>query len=280
MPKKDLNILIAVAVVVGCAAVTVHATLVDTYSIYDLQYTTDASGDSPYNGQIVNCTGGVVMHKHVGGKVRLAIYDKNSPEGWGGIFAATKGPDFDNIQVGDIVALYNMEVEESRGNTQLFWTSNSSVVPNGTDTLPGPIVVNPSAIAHPKVAVTEQYEAMYVQVQDVTVTALDLGKADDDYALTRTGDGVCWATDYYNQELHLLDPTATYHPKVSLGNHLDSVSGIIEQYTKTDDQGAIIWDYYQLYTLQMSDVVPEPATLGLLLLGGGMLVRRKRKVGA
>ena len=268
--SKTISILIAVAVVAG-GAVTARATLVDTYSIYELQYTTGASGDSPYNGQIVNCTGGGVIHKYLGGKVRLTIYDKTRPNGWGGIYAATFGTEFDNIQVGDVVSFTNMTVEESRGNTQLFWTSNSTVVSNGIDTLPNPIVVNPSVIGTPKITAGEQYEAMYVQVQDVTVTALDLGKADDDYALTRTGDGTCWATDYYNEGLL---PTATYHPYVQLGNHLDSVSGIIEQYTKTSDG----WDYYQLCTTQYGDVVPEPATIGLLLLGGGWLVRQKRKV--
>ena len=64
-----VGILITVAVVVG-GSVDARATYVDTYSIYNLQYTTDASGDSPYNGQVVNCTGGVVMQKYVGSKVR------------------------------------------------------------------------------------------------------------------------------------------------------------------------------------------------------------------
>ena len=69
MLKSYISIIIAVAVVFGCVA-DARATVVDTYSIYQLQYTTDASGDSPYNGQIVNCDGGVVMQKYVGSKVR------------------------------------------------------------------------------------------------------------------------------------------------------------------------------------------------------------------
>ncbi|MCP4708629.1 MAG: PEP-CTERM sorting domain-containing protein [Planctomycetes bacterium] len=268
MLKKYINIVIVVAVVFGCVA-GAQADIV--YSIYDLQYTTNASGDSPYNGQIVNCSGGVVMQKYVGGKTRLTIYDKNSPNNWGGIFAATFGNEFDNIQVGDVVSLANMEVEESRGNTQLFWTQNAVVTKNGTDTLPGPIMVHPSDIVNPKNgALSEKYEAMYLQVQNVNVTALDLGKADDNYSLN--GNGICWATDYYNKGRL---PTDKYHPKVQLGSHLDSVSGILEQYTKTSAG----WDYYQLGTTQYCDVVPEPATVGLLLLGGGCLVRRKRKVG-
>ncbi|MCP4707343.1 MAG: hypothetical protein GY869_01850, partial [Planctomycetes bacterium] len=165
------------AVVIGCVA-NAQAIYVDTYSIYDLQYTTDVSGDSPYDGQTVNCTGGVVMQKYVGGKTRLTIYDKNSPNGWGGIYAATFGTEFANIQVGDVVSFTNMTVEESRGNTQLFWSPTATVTPNGTDTLPNPIVLNPSDIANPKVSISEKYEAMYLMVQNVTVTGLDLGKAD------------------------------------------------------------------------------------------------------
>ena len=270
MLKIYMNIVIIVAVVFGSVA-GAQADIV--YSIYDLQYTTDTSGDSPYNGQVVNCNGGIVMQKYVGGKMRLTIYDKNSPNGWGGIFAATFGNEFDNIQPGDVVSFTNMTVEESRGNTQLFWTQDSVVSKNGIDTLPNPIVVNPSDIANPKISASEKYEAMYLQVQDVTVTALDLGKADDNYALTRAGDGTCWGADFY---IGGLLGGAKYHPYVKLGNHLDSVSGILEQYTNTLSG----WDYYQLGTTQLSDVVPEPATVGLLLLGGGWLVRRKRKVGA
>jgi len=54
-------------------------------SIYEIQYTTDANGISPQNGNIVDCLGGIVTHKPPTGRPRLIIQDPNYPDGWGAI---------------------------------------------------------------------------------------------------------------------------------------------------------------------------------------------------
>ncbi|OPZ98262.1 MAG: hypothetical protein BWY71_01320 [Planctomycetes bacterium ADurb.Bin412] len=246
-----------------------NALYVEALSIYDIQYTEDPTGDSPLVGQTVDCAGGVVLHKFLGGKTKLAIYDPANPSGWGGIFAVTTGTEFAEVEVGDVVSFTSMLVEEYRGNTQLVYGPGSAFSKLSTSALPSPLVVSPSDIAYPVDAghSSELYEAMLVQVQDVTVAALDQGKNADNYALQNVN-GTCWATDYYiGAELG----GATYHPYVQAGAQLDSVTGIIEQYTRNE------WDYYQLCTRTINDVVvPEPVSILLLGVGGSLICRRRR----
>jgi len=49
-------------------------------SIYEIQYTTDANGTSPHDGNIVDCLGGIVTHIPPTGRPRLIIQDPNYPE--------------------------------------------------------------------------------------------------------------------------------------------------------------------------------------------------------
>ncbi len=240
----------------------------DILSIYDIQYTEDPSGASPLVDQTVDCAGGVVLHKFLGGKTKLAIYDPANPNGWGGIFAVTTGTEFADVEPGDVVSFSSMLVEEYRGNTQLVLGTGSAFSKLGTAALPSPLVVSPSDIASPVDAghSSELYEAMLLQVQDVTVAALDLGKNADNYSLQNVN-GTCWATDYYISD----EIGDTYHPYVQVGAQLDSVTGIIEQYTYAKTG----WDYYQLCTRSIHDVVPEPLSILLLGVGGSLLCRRR-----
>jgi hypothetical protein len=111
----------------------------------------------------------------------------------------------------------------------------------------------------------ERYEAMYLQVQSVTITAMGLGKAYDIYNL-RNAEGDAWAADYINGDLPLGDK---YMPGVGQGKQFVSISGILEQYTKTSSG----WDYYQLLTTGADDLVPVPEpSSGVILVGGLLLV--------
>jgi hypothetical protein len=261
------NVLFTVALILLITFTT--SLYADVLSIYDIQYTTAADGASPLFGSTVDCAGGVVLDKYVGGKTKLTIYDLNNPDGWGGIFATTLGTEFDDVEPGDVISFSSMFVNEYRGNTQLEFGTVSSFTINGTAALPSPLVVNPADVACPPDAAhsAEKYEAMLLQVQDVTVTAMDLGKASDNYSLQNAA-GTCWATDYY-----IKDETggATYHPYIHIGADLDSITGIFEQYVKNE------WDYYQICTNSFNSVVvPEPVSLSLLLLGAGLALGRRR----
>ncbi|NQU76451.1 MAG: PEP-CTERM sorting domain-containing protein [Planctomycetes bacterium] len=255
-------------------------------SIYDLQYTISGDGGSSWNGNVVDCLGGIVTHKFAGSKPKLTLQDPAKPDGWGGIQIKdwTGGTLFNNASVGDWVSVTNVAVEEYRGNTILNYDSNNSpsyeVVSTG-NILPAPLPVSLWQIASPiegpvgEFYVTghsaEKYEAMRLTVEDVAVTAMDLGKAMDNYVLQGTG-GSCWASDYMNAQVG----SNYYHPYIAVGQTFQSVTGIIEQYTKVENG----WDYYQLLTTDTSDlVVPEPASLSYLLavsIAGGL--RRRRRV--
>lgn len=242
-------------------------------SIHDLQYTEDPAGDSPYSGQTVDCAGGIVIHKYGGSRPRVILYDPAQPDGWGGIVVKDliNTPElFNQVAVGDWVSITNVEVEEFRGNTLLTYAlgagSGFSIQSSG-NALPAPIVVTLGQIAAPledpvgsgdwyvESHSAERYEAMYLQVQSVTITAMDLGKAYDIYNL-HNAEGDAWAADYINDNL---TPGDDYMPGVGLGEPFVSISGILEQYTKT-----IGWDYYQLLTTGADDLVsPGPGDANL-----------------
>jgi len=236
-----------------------------TLSIYDIQYTEDPNGQSRYDANCVNCTGGIVIHKYKKGRQRVFLYDPNHPDCWGGIQvrADINSPLYD-VNLGDWVSLTNVLVSDpafnetdpykARGNTILFYDSSSSytILSTGNE-LPKPIWVDVNDIAviydrdEDICFVTdhraEKYEAMYLQVRVVTVGDVNVGKDKDNYSLESSEDPniYCWASDYMNTD----NPDGkTPHPIIESGLKLCSVSGVLEQYTKLSDG----WDYYQLLT--------------------------------
>jgi len=245
-------------------------------SIYEIQYTEDPNGNSYYDGNTVDCNGGVVIHKWSHGRERLILYDPNYPEGWGGI--PVKGPYdsnvFEHVNLGNWVKLQNVLVSDpspdeydeykTRGNTTLFYEGYSSkTVLDTAYELPVPLVVSINEIAAPIYdddndiwAVidhnAEKYEAMYIEIIDITVGEMGFGKDSDNYELYMANDPniYCWASDYMNID----NPDdETPHPIVESGLQLCSVSGILEQYTKLSDG----WDYYQLLTTEVEDFETE-----------------------
>ncbi len=259
-------------------------------SIYDLRHT----------GGLVDCSGGIVVHKIGGWKPRLVLYDPAHADGWGGIqvkdWTDTQTL-YNSVSISDWVSLTNVEVEEFRGTTFLQYgmtdgTSPGYNIESENNILPDPIVVTVDEIAAPRKYYyedeygdthdswfvtsrdAEKYESMLIRVEDVTVGQMGLGKARDNYVLAN-GDLKCWASDYLNEDR---DSEEDYHTLVGTGQHFESVTGILEQYTKLSTG----WDYYQLLTTSSADmVVPEPASLSIMLAGSAGLFlgrRRKRKV--
>jgi len=250
------KMVLIVTIIVSMLALAVEASPI---SIYDVQYTTDASGISPYVNQTVDCTGGIVINKWVGGSTKLTLCDPANPTAWGGIIAKALSGEFDSVQVGDWVSFTGILVEEKSGNTQLSPATGSviSIVSSG-NTLPAAVDITAPAFS-------EQYESMYVTVSDVEITAMNIGRYSDNYNLHNTA-GDYWAGDYMN-----VDAGGLYHPYVAVGADFDSVSGIIEHKISGS------WNYYQMLTTCTSDfVVPEPTAMALVAVGAAML-RRSRK---
>ena len=234
-------------------------------SIYEIQYTTNANGDSPYKDQMVDCLGGIVTHKFRGGYPKLTLYDPSRPDCWGGIQVKdwTSPPDMYNcVQVGDWVSFENVLVEEYRGNTVLRYQNSNSpdftIVSTGNP-IPTPLVVDLDEITSPREGPpyewyvedhrAEKYEHLWLRVEKIIVTRMDLGKADDNYVLQSfeypsDPNWSCLAADYMNA-----DKIGDYHPYVELGSRFCAVEGILEQYTKISNG----WDYYQLLTITTDD---------------------------
>lgn len=235
----------------------------DELTIYQVQYTEDPNGVSPHDGELIDCTGGICVGKYGGRRPRVFLQDPANLDGWGGIQVKdfTAGELFDNVELGDWVALTNVLVEEFRGTTFLQYQSENDagyVVVSQGNPLPPPLSVAVSEIPAPECDPNtgdcyvenheaELYESMRLRVWDVTVTELDLGKAVDNYNLQNDQGEDCWATDYMNADK---PPELKYHPLVFVGQHFCAVSGLFEQYTSIADG----WDYYQLVTMSSADL--------------------------
>ncbi len=237
----------------------------ETLSIYDIQYTTDPNGASPLNGSIVDCNGGIVIHKWTGGRTRLVLFDPNYPDSWGGIMVKDtySAGYFTDVNVGDRLSLTNVKVEDFKGTTFLQFISAND--PNYTivsrnNPLPKPLPVSVSQVPAPvKVEVDgidrwvvadhncEKYEAMLIKVIDVNVLELGKGKAYDNYVLQSNTDSNCWASDYMNK-----NKVGKYDPVVEVGREFCGVTGILEQYEGWSDE-TTYYDYYQLLTTDTND---------------------------
>jgi len=239
-------------------------------SIYEIQYTEDANGVSPQNGNIVDCLGGVVTHKQNGGRPRLVLQDPIYPDGWGAIQVKGWSSDaFDGMAVGDWVSLTNVLIEDFKGTTFLQYQSeydSALTVVDVNNPIPRPLIVEIDKIGSPVESVdtwavpdhvAEKYESMLVSVVDVSVTDLGYGKAFDNYVLASDADpnSGCWVSDYMNADK---EKGLIYHPYVEVGQHFYSVTGILEQYM--GDSDGIYYDYYQLLTRSSDDFVLDQIT--------------------
>ena len=253
-------------------------------SIYEVQHTTDPSGDSPYFSQIRDVAGGIVTHKWAGFNQRVYLQDPAHAT-WGAIVVkdGEDGELYDAVEIGDWVSFDDIYVDEYRGTTFLQYRRTdapevSFAVESSGNTVPAPTLLSVADLAAPiedpqdywLVADrhSEPYESMIATLQNLTVGTMGLGKAEDNYELFQ-GDDVAWGADYQN-----VDAGGPYHPAIYSGAELLSITGVVEQYYKiTDTYG---WDYYQLVTRSDADiVVPEPGVLSILLAGLALARRRR-----
>ncbi len=132
----------------------------ESLAIYDIQYTTDPSGDSPYADQTVTTTGIVTAVE--AGNYNVFIQDGSGS--WNGIMIYH--PPID-VQLGDEV-LVTGTVQEFYGWTEISPVTTCTVLSSGNP-LPEPIVLETVDISD------EQWEGVLIQVEDVSVTNPDLG---------------------------------------------------------------------------------------------------------
>jgi hypothetical protein len=125
-------------------------------SIHDIQYTTDAGGNSPENGNII-ITGGIVTG--IDTITPNGYYIQYGPGPWCGVYV------FDSthpVNLGDSVTFQAM-VQEYHNNTELLMVTNFSV--HGNFPVPAPQLL--TALA----AQDEQWEGVLCHVDQATCTA-------------------------------------------------------------------------------------------------------------
>jgi len=163
-----------------------------TTSIYDIQYTTDSSGNSPMDGETVTIQGLVTGESYAYGG--STFYVQDSLGAWSGIMVYSGGMD-NPVQVGqgDLVTVTGA-VSEYYGMTELgataitvdsMWAGNYE-----------PIEVSSGDIATDG-AMAEAYESVLVKVGPAAIANADLGNGewsvDDGSGAVRVDD----AADYY-----------------------------------------------------------------------------------
>ncbi len=135
----------------------------ESITIKDIQYTTDASGDSPYKGQIVT-TQGIVTGVKQSSKGVLAYFIQDGQGEWNGVYV------YDNtntVALGDKISI-TADVDEYYGLTELKNVTSFNVISSGNE-LPAPTVVSSQD------ANAEAYEGVLLKIENANCTNADAG---------------------------------------------------------------------------------------------------------
>ena len=135
--------------------------------IYDIQYTTDASGDSPYKGQMVK-TSGIVTALNIYQSAFKGYFLQDTAKAWNGIYVYD--PDHDTIQIGDSVTIVGT-VDEYYNLTEIKNIKDLVLVSHG-NTLPGPVELTTGE------ASDEMWESVFVTFQHATCIDNNLGHSE------------------------------------------------------------------------------------------------------
>ena len=243
---------VRLATIVGLILVTAGIAGAEApgYTIYELQYTDAAHNwESLHAGEIVKCVGGIVTAKF---KQRIVLQDPSLGSEWAAIEVRGYPVYPTGINIGDQVDFDSVYVEEYVGVTTIrYYNFSSHVVNSSGNPIPEPTPVplwNIRYPAHPEDC--EKYAAMLISVDGpMTIGAVDLGKAGDNYELVGVSGDTAWASDYANSEI---DSTYFVHP----GECYETMTGILQRYTNDP------WDYYQLLPRGEADYVPCVGAVG------------------
>lgn len=175
---------------------TIYAT-----TIYDIQYTTDPSGNSPLEGQIVTVTG-IVTGADWDNDNKFFMSDPGGGA-WHGIYVYdyTVGP-----TLGDEVEVTGT-VQEYYGLTELSYC-DVNILSSG-NTVPDPVAITTAELAS-----EEMYEGVLVKISNATVTALP-NNYNEWYV--SDGSGTCQIDDgFYN------------YPNPHLDDIFLSITGLVD----------------------------------------------------
>lgn len=161
--------------------VTITEEVIPDMSIYDIQYTTETSGDSPHINKQVRVSGIVTAIDFLQGFKGYFLQDSSST--WNGIYVYD--PDRDSTEPGDsltIVATIAEYYNATQASCVVEYIENST-----GNILPDPLVII-TGVTDP-----EQYECVLVTVENAECTNNDLG---NDEVELNDGSGAIIVDDY------------------------------------------------------------------------------------
>ncbi len=169
--------------------------------IYDIQFTTNANGDSPEVGNVVT-TKGVITGIIKNGPDRHAFFIQDSAAAWNGIYVYERNDS--TLVIGDSVEVTGT-VAEYNGLTELTFVSNITVLNSG-NTLPTPVVTTTAN------ANMEQWEGVVIQNLNAE-------------CVSNTNGFGMWEINDGSGSLLADDDIYFYHLTAVVGSHYD-VTGI------------------------------------------------------
>jgi len=200
-----------------------------TLTIHDVQFTTDPSGDSPKNGQIVTLNGTVTSLKYSAAGAYSGFYIQDAAGAWNGIYVYTSSltvAQGDNVSVTGTVVEYKGTGTNLSGLTEISPATDVTVISSG-NALPEATVVSTLD------ANSEEYESVLIKVAHATCTG-------SPSAGTFTVDDGTGVLNLYKS----LFPTLA----LTTGN-IYNVTGILTDYSNATSQ------MYELYPRNADDVV-------------------------
>lgn len=137
--------------------VSVTTSAIATVTIHDIQYTTDASGDSPFLGQTVTTSGIVTAIKNGTSGTQQAYSIQSGTGEWSAVYVFSSTP---TVSIGDNVTI-TATVKEYYKMTELDPVLNVTIVSSG-NTVPAATELTTLAVNN------ESYEAVLVKVKRAT----------------------------------------------------------------------------------------------------------------
>ena len=196
-------------------------------TIYEIQYTEipgDGSYPSPLEGETVNVTGIVNAVDFAEGRFFITS-EENGP--WKGLYVYSN--DYD-LQLGDEI-LVNADVYEYNGLTELNPIYDLEIL-SQENSVPAPITVSTEQID-----IQEDYESVYVKVEDVEIT-----NSFDTYNNWKISDGSgsCFVSNYFFDQ-----------------EDITNLLPLVEGYNFAEVTGVVYYDYdeYRLNPRSISDLV-------------------------
>lgn len=198
-------------------------TSIPTVTPYEIQYTLDASGDSPYATQPVITTGIVTAIKYNSSAVQQGYYIQTTTGEWNGVYIYTSASLNTAVVIGDNVTVAGT-IKEFNKMTEMDPVTGVTINTSG-NTLPTAVLLTTLA------ANDEKYESVLCKVQNAICSS------DNGSGTAVVSDGSGNLTVYKN----------LYSSLMLTVNHNYDITGIIADFYSTSH-------LYELYPRSVSDI--------------------------